>query len=525
MRPRLHSVGQVGGLTLALALAACGSSSSTKFHPGSGGDGGSGGSGDGSASPPGDGSILQLPDSGAGGSGGDGGDGGSGVCSGLSCQIHTCATGSTTISGTIYDPAVVNPLYNIVAYIPNTTPQPFPAGAACAPCDALYTGDPIATALTDASGHFTIPNAPDGTNIPLVIQVGKWRKQITIPTVTMCQDNPQPDKSLSLPKNQTEGDIPLIAISTGGSDTLECLLTRIGLDPAEYSPAGGGTGRLQIFQGGAGHMGQNGTAPNTAPPGPESYKALWDSSADLLKYDIVLLSCEGEETQDGVGTGAAEKQVPLTAADQTALEDYANGGGRVFASHFHYAWFSDTVSQSGSPTPNTGPFAADNLATWTPGTNDMNNINANIEQTLPGGGAFPKGVALFTWLGNVGALTNNELPIQEAKHNADVGVANTLSTPWIVADNNAMPPGATEYFSFDTPIAATPDKVCGRVVYSDLHVGAASGDQPAMPVPQECKVAKLSPQEDALEFMLFDLSSCVTPNSVMPIPPPPTTPK
>jgi hypothetical protein len=519
VRLRLHPVSQVGGLSLALALAACGSSPSAKFHPGSDGDGGSG-SGDGGASPPGDGSILQLPDSGGGGSGGDGGDGGSGVCSGLSCQIHSCATGSTTISGTIYDPAVVNPLYNIVAYIPNTTPQPFPAGAACAPCDALYTGDPIATALTDASGHFTIPNAPDGTNIPLVIQVGKWRKQITIPTVTMCQDNPQPDKSLSLPKNQTEGDIPLIAISTGGSDTLECLLTRIGLDAAEYSPAGGGTGRIQIFQGGAGHAGQNGTAPNTAPPGPESYKALWDSSADLLKYDIVLLSCEGEETKDGVGTGAAETQVPLTAADQDALQDYANGGGRVFASHFHYAWFSDTLSAG----PNTGPFGADNLATWTPGTNDMNTINANIEQTLPGGGMFPKGVALFTWLGNVGALTNTELPIQEAKHNADVGIANTLSTPWIVADNKATPPGATEYFSFDTPVGAAADKVCGRIVYSDLHVGAASGDQPAMPVPQECTVAKLSPQEDALEFMLFDLSSCVTPNSVIPMPPP-TTPK
>ncbi len=524
---RLLRVTQIGSLSLVLSLAACGSSSHSTF---TGADSGTQGGGadsstgqdaslgsDGSSSPPGDGGMLVL----TGSEGGGVSEGGLEQCSGLSCQIHSCSSGSTTISGTIYDPAGVNPLYNIVAYVPNSTPQPFPQGAACAPCSALYTGDPIATALTDAAGNFTIQNAPDGTNIPLVIQVGKWRKQLTIPTVAACQDNPQPDKSLTLPKNQSEGDIPLIAVSTGGSDTLECLLTRVGVDPAEYSPAGGGTGRVQIFQGGAGASGQNGIAPNTAPPAPESYAALWDSSADLLKYDIVLLSCEGEETKDGVHGARGETQVPLTAADQTALQDYANGGGRVFASHFHYAWFSDML-QAG---PNTGPFATANLATWTPGTQDITNINANILQTLPNGNPFPKGVALFDWLGNVGALTNGELPIQQAKHNADVGVANTPSTPWIAADKDAMAPNGTEYFSFDTPLDADAGAVCGRVVYSDLHVGAASNDQPHMPVPTGCTAGKLSPQEDALEFMLFDLSSCVTPNTVAPMPPPITLPK
>ena len=517
-------MGQMGSLSLALFLAACGNATISTFQKGDGtGDSGNGGTGSGDASFS-DAPVIVLSTGDSGGGTADS-ESGAQVCTGLSCQVHACTTGSTSISGTIYDPAGVNPLYNIVAYVPNTTPDPFPAGAACAPCSALYTGDPIATALTDASGKFTITNVPDGPDIPLVIQVGKWRKQLKIPNVTRCQDNPQPDKSLTLPKNHDVGDIPMIAISTGGSDTLECLLARIGLDSTEYSPAGGGAGHLQIFQGGAGHAGQNGIAPNTAPAGPESYKALWDSKADLLKYDIVLLSCEGEETKDGVYNDAGvESQVPLTAADQTALEDYANGGGRVFASHFHYAWFSDTL-QNG---PNTGPYATANLATWTPGTNDMNTINADILQTLPGGSEFPKGIALFDWLGNVGALTAGELPIQEAKHNADVSAANTNSTPWIVADNKATPPGATEYFSFDTPLGAAADKVCGRIVYSDLHVGAASNDRPSMPIPQECTVPAnpplLSPQEDALEFMLFDLSSCVTPNSVKPMPPPPMPP-
>jgi hypothetical protein len=99
----------------------------------------------------------------------------------------------------------------------------------------------------------------------------------------------------------------------------------------------------------------------------------------------------------------------------------------------------------------------------------------------------------------------------------------TPSQPWILAAQGSEAAGATQYFSFNTPTTPNTnvDGVphCGRVVFSDLHVGAASGDNPINPVPGSCAMNALSPQEAALEFMLFDLSSCLTPDEVPPTPP------
>jgi hypothetical protein len=435
--------------------------------------------------------------------------------------VATCNSSatSTTVSGTVYDPAGKNPLYGIVVYVPSVPPGPLPAGAGCYSCGELYdSGMPIANTVTDADGKFTLSGVPDGSNIPLVVQVGKWRMQYTLPSVSKCQDNDakmaaaSTGNILRLPRNHMEGDIPDIAVSTGGADSLECLLSRIGVDKSEYVAGPGGAGRIHIFQG---HNGAN-----TTPAAPASPQGLWPNNtatalADMMPYDITLLTCEGQETTGGGGGGGGRGGGGfgggLSTAQQQALFNYAAAGGRVFASHFHYSWF------------NTGPFAAQNLATWTPTAETYNtDPDANIETTLPGGGAFPRGQAMKDWLTNVNALTaNGELHIVQARHNAVVTAANTASLPWIVTDTKAQPPNQTEYFSFDTPFGVAPTEQCGRVVYSDLHVGAASGDYGQTPMdqmipggamtPSGCANNALSPQEKALEFMLFDLSGCITP--------------
>jgi hypothetical protein len=435
-----------------------------------------------------------------------------GTSSGGTTGVHpvtSCTNGkATTISGTVYDPANSNPVYNVTVYVPGKALplDPLPKGVSCNSCADLYT-QPQAFAVTDATGHFQIgggmtPDAPAGTNIPLVVQVGKWRMLYSIKTVTACQDNPQPDHFLRLPKNHTEGDLPNIAISTGSQDSLECLLLRMGVDPGEYTGGSGGAGRLHIFSGNLngsiGAVTQGGTSPD---PGMN----LWDSDTDINQYDVVLLSCEGGETAN---------------MNQKVLYDYGNSGGRVFASHFHYAWFD------------TGPFATTinpALATWTPTVELLGNLNSNVVTTLPNGMPFPEGQALQKWLGVVGALGVNgapsgELPIVYACHNADVTNANVYSQQWISADKSSPSPGATQYFSFDMPIGTSKEGKCGRIVYSDLHVsggsgsaGASRGTLPAdyasslMIVPDQCATGALTPQEKALEFMIFDLSSCLIP--------------
>jgi hypothetical protein len=447
---------------------------------------------------------------------------------GLTCNV-TCPAGmSTTITGKVYDPAGNNPLYNAAVYVPASPLQPLPKGVltgtdACS-CGALFQTGAVTNANTAVDGSFTLTNVPVGQDVPLVIQIGKWRRQFNV-NVTACQNNPQSKLAFlgTLPAGDTADNIPDIAVSTGGADTLECLLLRVGLPASEYVAGNATGGHIHIFSGGelsnAGSSGAGtggGSAESPAMPGaPTSWTGLWDTQADLMRHDIVLLSCEGDETYN---------------ANPPALEAYLNAGGRAFGSHFHYAWFAGSLSGENVPPP-----PADwgtNLDEWGATSNSTVTGHAAIVQTLNGSGQpFAKGQALDQWLEVVDALgvegaPTGQLPIFYETQNA--GPTNKAQA-WLTDD------GTTDYLSFDTPVNAPslpdggPPSYCGRAVYAGVHVGAdtnavSSHDQ--SPPPTGCAPGLLSPQEKALEFMLFDLSSCVLPDTVAPaadagLPPPP----
>jgi hypothetical protein len=474
----------------------------------------------------------------SGGGSGDGGVDGAGSASdtGLVLACGTIAecqvpcgdggsdAGTTSLSGTVYDPAGKVPLYNVIVYIPTTTVQPITTGASCEPCGGQVTGNPIASTLTDADGHFVLGSVPVGIPIPLVMQLGKWRRQVTLPALSSnaaCTTTAITDTSLTrLPRNEAEGDLPQIALTTGGADPLECLLRKVGIDDSEFGTAGD-PARVHLYAG-AGVPAPFATPPEVASSSFASTvdngatfalaTSLWDSETNLAAYDIVLMACEGQPTSANpdAGTGNAGTKPP---AALQAMYTFESSGGRVFGSHWHDYWFEFGPA----PLPSTG--------SWTDVTPPPPDPAYGTIDT-----SFPKGQAFYDWMQNNGGLeADGTIQIHQPKDNLSATGAGAQQ--WVtLANPNTTPPGQTavQYMSFNTPLDVDAGSQCGRVVYSDLHVssgatndaGVPLGDRTGLPFPTGCITTDLSPQEKALEFMLFDLSSCIQSDQSIPQPPP-----
>ncbi len=221
--------------------------------------------------------------------------------------------------------------------------------------------------------------------------------------------------------------------------------------------------------------------------------------AATSSYDAVLLACQGFE-----GT-------PRSATQKANLIGYANAGGRVFATHFNYMWLFDNAA-----------FAT--TANWA-----LTSGNPTGDDTKPLTGlvdtSFGKGAAFSQWLAGVGALGPKspppEVDIYASRQDVtDDGVARP-SQRWIYSTN---PPAATvQHLTFNTPVGSAAASQCGRVIFSDFHVNAATTNGKTFPA--ECATAPLSAQEKVLEFMLFDLASCVSADNVPPPPPPTCAPR
>lgn len=85
----------------------------------------------------------------------------------------------------------------------------------------------MVSALTDARGEFVLDDVPVGKAIPIVIEIGRWRR-IAAVDVEPCVETRAADDAVRLPRRAAEGDLPRIAVTSGASDALECLLRSIG---------------------------------------------------------------------------------------------------------------------------------------------------------------------------------------------------------------------------------------------------------------------------------------------------------
>jgi len=405
-------------------------------------------------------------------------------CTGLQCQQVDCPVGTeTTVSGTVYAPNGTLPLYNVIVYVPNSTVEPFKKGVTCDKCGALASGSPIVTTLTDYKGQFKLDKVPVGTDIPLVIQLGKWRRQITIPAVKACETTALTDKTKTrLPKNQSEGDMPKIAVTTGGCDRLSCMLPKVGIDAKEFGVKGSAA---------AVHFYSAGGTPG--PAGMTDARTLWSDLTNLKNYDIAIFSCECYEA-------------PSTkdATSYKAVADYLAAGGRIFTTDFQYTWYK---------------FSPD------PGLQSMG--------VIPGGAptgdnpvkfdtSFPKGKALADWLKYVDPASTYGAATCSYVFNNLQSADKTKTQTWASSDSTsfsgAAGPGVHPRFvTVNTPVGKPVEAQCGKAVHLDAHINQT--DTIDTSYPAGCKSPILQ-GEEAFAFMFFDLSSCIQKEGEAPKPPP-----
>jgi hypothetical protein len=227
-----------------------------------------------------------------------------------------------------------------------------------------------------------------------------------------------------------------------------------------------------------------------------------NTAADLQKYDMVLMSCGGSQS------AGRDK----TTAQKQNLKDFVDAGGRVLLEHYQYAWIRGTGQGEGTAIDDARryyptPFPL--IATWDdpafPGTDH----GTTIPTTYAVQTSFPKGSAFADWLVAVGASSGRGLlELIDARHPAwsIVPPSPPVAQDWI--DNAPQALAAIPYLSVDTPIESASAQRCGKLAHTASHFAVAVGDV-VSPFPSGCVSAPLTSQEKPLEFLFFELSSCV----------------
>ena len=382
------------------------------------------------------------------------------ACTGLCLQQVSCPNGGTTsISGTVYTPNGTDPLPNVLVYIPNAAVDAFTPGVECAKTGQPPSGSPLVGTTTAVDGSFTLTNVPVGTNIPLVIASGRWRRQLNVSTTVACGNTPF---STRMPRNRTEGDIPKFAIVTGSQDQVECVLRKVGVDDSEFGNPGGDS-RISLYLG----DGSPGAQINLATP---AESTLMSVASTVNQYDVVMLPCQGAE-------------YPKTQAELSDLGGFANAGGRVYSSHYSYVYID------GNPP----------VAHWDQRQPQLLDGYATVDTS------FAQGETLAQWLQLVGATTTQgQMYISTLRHDLDGVIAPTQS--WLRL-NDAQDGNPVMQFVYNAPIAA--QNQCGRVLFNEYHVeNPPQGTSPTgLNFPAECSKDAMTPQEKLLEYSLFELTN------------------
>jgi hypothetical protein len=431
-----------------------------------------------------------------------------------------CGVCNTVVTGKVYDPSGPTPgnnvpLAGVTVFQPAGTLLPFVDGVACESCAGLDSAY-ITKAVTDAAGSFTLTGVTPGTNIPIVVQSGRWRRKIELPTVTACTTLTPAAGTFRMPKNRTDGlggvaDIPRTALVTSDNESLECLLLKIGISSTEFAPyTTAAPQRIRMFR----NNGLTMTGIPAAVPG--VFNAL-------NEHTQTIFDC------DGAGVfSSSPLWTSTTAAQKQALQTYTSNGGKVFMDHLPGQLFLTT-----------GPAPFNSVSTWNTTLYQQTGFDIPAKgKVLTGTG--PQATFL-SWLQNVGAMTDYGSPLIRSdvprRHSLNPSAATTTWIRGETSNNWAGNPGGNYALSFSFEmgkVGTTPtlNAECGvtdghgRVMFNGMHVAQTRTPYPASGTfPGACNLGfALTPEEKALEYQLFQLTACQLGGATPPPPPPPPVP-
>jgi len=394
------------------------------------------------------------------------------MCVGLQCQIAQCDNGGdTTLSGRLFAPNGADPVPNAFVYVPNLGLPEFPTTVSCDLCGDI--GAAATSTQTAYDGTFTLKTVPSGDSIPIVFQLGRFRRVINMPIAPCAAQSPAKDPNVDgvrLPHHDAELDahdsIPRIAIATGDWDQIECVLKRMGLD------------RFDLYD-------DRGGAP---PPTVGTLQQLLTDSQKLQGYNILVVNC----TQNQFESIVAQANVKQN------LHDYVAKGGRLYATD----WAYDVVNQIPEFAsffcfqPDSGAAAMCSMNPQTPGVADSfdaYNNNATIVDPQ-----------LAEWLTLFPGVIDNQ---KQVSVQYSFVVLSGVASDMMSFPTKVWVQGPAKSYG-TKPMTVTFDYMqCGRVHFSTYNT------EPNGFVPDQTRfpncVTDFSPQERILEYLMFEIASCI----------------
>lgn len=298
-----------------------------------------------------------------------------------------------------------------------------------------------------------------------------------VPSFPACTNAALATPQTRLPRTLEDGDIPRIAIATGESDSIECLMRKTGVADSEFG-IGGSAAPIQLYtSSGASHFdsAHGGAVFGVASAG------LWASETLLSAHDDLLLACDGNQLLK-----------PQSALD--AMKDYADAGGRVYMGHYQNYWLQA------------------NAASWMGLANWNNNLpfpngplSANVDVS------HPQGAILSAWLTAANATATPGMITLTGPRHTLVSIDEGIARRRLYNDDVDGVP-SVQLFSTTLPVEAAPSAQKSRLIFSDMHPSAPDSSASGSAFPSSgclSPVTTITPQDAVLLYAVFDLERCV----------------